>query len=160
MGLTQTLDIIVAHQYSHLREKFLHIIYDSMGVQLTETIGVCDIFSLSKEKLRAVRKNTYTREKIREKGYLWTQLVHSQKSQLVTVTGLAWYITTSVIIEDSVRRQNIIPGRKWRSFLKKCCHVVPELSTYAVTTPGNTNQNFRKCVKNSLWSTRHLIRLS
>ena len=79
MGLQQTLDINVTHQYSHLGETLLRLTYDPMGVQLTGTLDVCDSCAQSKAKSFAERKKTYTQRKIQGRVFLWTQLVHYHK---------------------------------------------------------------------------------
>ena len=60
MGLPKTLYTNVAHQYSRLREKLLHLTYDALGVHFTGTIKVCDESVQSKVKAHAVMKKTYT----------------------------------------------------------------------------------------------------
>ena len=60
MGLPQTMDINVTHRYAHIVDKYLCLTYDSMGVQLTETLEFCDGWARSKEDAHAVRKKRYT----------------------------------------------------------------------------------------------------
>ena len=52
----------MVHRYSHLGEKLLRTTYHTLGAKLTCTLQVCYSCARSKEKERAVKKKTYTRE--------------------------------------------------------------------------------------------------
>ena len=58
------MDIDLVHSYSHLGEKLLCIKYNTPSVKFIGTLQVYDGCAQSKER------------QIREKGFLWTQLVH------------------------------------------------------------------------------------
>ena len=67
MGLPLTLDINVAQQYSHLRQKLLHMTYDDLRFQLDGNLDVCDGCALLKAKAHTVgNKHTGGRQR-REK---------------------------------------------------------------------------------------------
>ena len=89
MALPQTMDINVAHQYSHIGDKLLHLTYDTLGIQFIVTLEGCDGCAQWKAKAHVGRNKTYTQVKNQEKGFLWKRLVHSQREQTETATVLA-----------------------------------------------------------------------
>ena len=72
MGLPHTLDITVAHRYSHLIEKLLHLTYDALWFQLDGTLEVCDGFARSKARSCSVRNKTHTQVANPVEKILWT----------------------------------------------------------------------------------------
>ena len=61
LGITREMDIHVAHQYLHLGEKLLRLIYYTLGINLTGMLHLCDGCARSKAKAHAIRKKTQTR---------------------------------------------------------------------------------------------------
>ena len=55
------MDINLVHWYSHLGENLLCLIYDALGVKLTETLEVWGSCPISKSKVLAVRNKMQTR---------------------------------------------------------------------------------------------------
>ena len=55
------MDINVVHGYSYLVETLLRTTYNTLGVNLTGTLQICDGFARSKAKARAAREKNYTR---------------------------------------------------------------------------------------------------
>ena len=55
------MDINMVHWYSNFGEKLFCFTYDALVVNLIEMLLVCDSYTKSKGKARALRKKTYTR---------------------------------------------------------------------------------------------------
>ena len=61
LGLQSEIYINVFHRNSHIREKVLRIIYNTLRVKLTGALQVCDGYDIYKAKAHDFRNKTYTR---------------------------------------------------------------------------------------------------
>ena len=144
------MDINMVHWYSHIKENLLCLIYDSLGVNLTSALQVCDSCARSKIKARAVRNKIYKRasnpgERIS---------VDTTSPLLEILIGNLYWI---FVVGDYTRYYSCFFKNKKSQLLKKMGelfekwrHMLLQLSTYVVIMPDSTNQNCRRCVKNKI----------